>query len=351
MAEADAEHRHLAGRGAELVEFRLDWLGRHPDVARLLNDRPTPCIVTCRKKEDRGRWRGTEEQRLTVLRTAIVQGADYVDLEDDIAGQVPRYGETKRIISHHNFDETPRNIAEIHERLCGLDPDVVKIVTMAHAPTDAVRMLQLVANAKVPTVGFCMGEFGLFSRILCGKYGSPFTYASFSPERELVPGQIDFGQMKEVYHFDEINAETTVFGVLGDPIAHSLSPLIHNTAFRREGLNCVYLPLRVSPDGLIDTLGAFDALEFRGYSVTIPHKQAVIPKAAEQDDAVRSIGAANTLVRQEDGTWHAANTDYAAALASIRAGLKAKDGVATLDGRNVLVLGSGGAARAIGRAM
>ena len=112
-----AEHRALAEKGAPLVELRLDWLSHLPDLNRLIEDRPTPLIVTCRRKEDRGRWRGTEEQRQTVLRSAIVAGVEYVDLEEDIAAAIPRYGETKRIISYHNFDETPADLQAISAKL------------------------------------------------------------------------------------------------------------------------------------------------------------------------------------------------------------------------------------------
>src|SRR5262245_41676247 len=112
-----AEHRALADKGAQLVELRLDYLSRPPDLVRLLNDRPTPCVVTCRRDVDRGRWRGTETQRQALLRAAIVAGVEYVDLEYDVAAKIPRYGQTKRIVSHHDFDETPDELAEIHANL------------------------------------------------------------------------------------------------------------------------------------------------------------------------------------------------------------------------------------------
>ncbi|MGE3313550.1 MAG: shikimate dehydrogenase [Planctomycetaceae bacterium] len=342
------EHQALAERGAELVEFRLDWLSRAPDLPRLLADRPTPCVITCRRQADRGRWRGSEEQRLAILRAAIVAKVEYVDVEDDIAHTIRRYGPTKRIISNHNFEETPEDLEEIHERLCKLDPDIVKIVTMANTPGDAVRMLQLVKNAKVPTVGFCMGELGLLSRVLCGKYGSPFTYASFSSERELAPGQISFDQMRQLYHYERINAETDVYGVLGDPIAHSMSPLIYNATFRKEGINAVYLPFRVLKQTLPETMAEFEWLNVRGYSVTIPHKEAVLEEIPRHDAAVEEIGAANTLYRDFTGQWTASNTDYEAALATIRLGLQeGENRDAELSGKKVLVLGAGGVAKAI----
>lgn len=338
-----AEHRALADRGAGLVELRLDWLARQPDVVRLLRDRPTPVVLTCRRQQDRGRWRGSEDQRLAVLRQAIVEGAEYVDLEEDVAGRVPRYGSTKRIVSHHDFDETPTDVEDVHARLCDLDPDVVKIVTMANRPSDSVRMLQLVAKSKVPTVGFCMGDFGVPSRILCGKFGSPFTYASFSAERELAPGQVPFDEMQSLYRFDDLRRETRVYGVLGDPIGHSLSPLIHNTALRHDGRDAVYLPFRVPKDAFGETIEAFRFLDVDGFSVTIPHKEAAAGLAGERDELVDASGAANTLVRRGDGTWCASNTDTEAALASVRLGL---DG--PLAGRHALLLGAGGVARAIG---
>lgn len=342
-----AEHKALAERGAELMELRLDWIARSPDVHRLLKDRPTPVVVTCRRPQDGGRFRGSDEERLKLLRHAIVDGAEYVDLEADIAGKVPRYGKTKRIVSHHDFEQTPDNLEEIHAQLCKLDPDVVKIVTMANSPRDNVRMLQLVAHADVPTVGFCMGDYGVPSRILCGKYGAPFTYATFSKDRVMAPGQVAFDEMKKLYRYDSINRETQVFGVLGDPIGHSWSPLLHNLAFKRLGINAVYLPMRVPPEEFVETLKEFEFLGVQGYSVTIPHKEAALGFAAEADEAAREIGAANTLFRNDQGLWCARNTDYDAALDSIRIGLAAKNET-SLSGQRVLMLGAGGVARAIG---
>lgn len=149
-----AEHQALAGQGVQFVELRLDWLRHTPNLNRLLADRPTPVIVTCRRPEDGGRWRGTEEQRMMVLRQAIVDGIEYVDLEADTAKQIPRYGNTKRIVSHHDFKQTPENLEEIYTELAGLDADYIKIVTMANSPCDNVRMLRLVAEAERPTIGF-----------------------------------------------------------------------------------------------------------------------------------------------------------------------------------------------------
>jgi 3-dehydroquinate dehydratase/shikimate dehydrogenase len=348
-----AEHKALAARGAELVELRLDWLSHLPDLGRLLADRPTPVAVTCRRARDKGLWRWSEEQRLLVLRSAIVAGAEYVDLEEDIAGSIPRFGPTKRIVSFHDFDQTPDNLEEIHSRMLKHDADVVKIVTMANSPQDNVRVLQLAAGAKVPTIAFCMGEFGLPSRILAGRYGAPFTYATFSSDRAMAPGQLTFEEMRDLYHYDRINAQTEIYGVVADPVAHSMSPLIHNAAFAHEKLNKVYLPFRVPKDALPQTVKAFDWLPVQGYSVTLPHKEDVLALTDQYDGPIREIGAANTLVKNPAGGWRATNTDYDAALDSLVDELSSDPTSGTdaqlsaLAGKKVLILGAGGVARAI----
>jgi 3-dehydroquinate dehydratase / shikimate dehydrogenase len=339
-----AEHQALAQRGAKLVELRLDWIARSPDVPRLLKDRPTPVVVTCRRKADGGRWVGSEDERRMLLRTAIISGADYVDLEDDIARSIPRYGKTKRLISHHDFETTPDNLEELWAEMAEMNPDIIKLVTTAHSPSDCVRLLKLVSESTIPTVGFCMGEFGVPSRILCGKYGSPFSYAAFSAERAIAPGQLTFQQMRDIYHYDDINKDTKVFGVLGDPIGHSLSPVLHNAAMRKIGFNGVYLPIRVTKDQLSKMLDDFQWLDARGYSVTIPHKEAVLAKYPKCEEIVQQIGAANTLFRGPGGDWESDNTDFTAALDSLQLALPPGD---SLEGKRVLMLGSGGVARAI----
>ncbi len=347
-----AEHQRLAERGAQLVELRLDWLGSPPDLGRLLKNKPTPVVITCRRSHDKGLWKFPEEQRLTLLRAAIVAGVDYVDLEEDIAGTIRRYGPTKRIISYHNFDETPDNLEEIHARLLKHDPDVVKIVTLAKTPADNIRMLQVVRDSPKPTVGFCMGDLGVWSRICCAKYGSPFTYATFSSERTMAPGQLTYEETRDVFHFDRINRETRVFGVVADPVSHSLSPLIHNAAYRHFGLNAVYLPFRVPRDEFKQTLDEFDWLDVGGYSVTLPHKVAALEMTSTYDGPVKEIGALNTLFRDASGKWVGANTDCDAALASMRLAYDSQgDSDQTAEdpliGKRVLILGAGGVARAI----
>lgn len=338
-----AEHRHLVEQGAQLVELRLDFIRTKVDLARLLEHRPCPTVVAIRREKDGGNFQGTESERLTLLRAAIVAGVEYVDLEDDVAGQIRRYGKTKRIVSHHDFRRTPENLDEIHARLASLDADIVKIACIANSSLDALRMLRLVKRAKVPTVAFCMGDFGVASRILAGRFGAPFTYATFHPERAMAPGQLSFQQMKQDYHYDQINADTEVYGVIGDPIGHSLSPLIHNAAFRALKLNKVYVPFRVAKEDVETFIKYVPDIGVRGLSVTIPHKEAAAQSLDEMEDAVSAIGACNTIVF--DGKKRIGyNTDYAAALESLEPVIHEPTGLA---GKVAMVLGAGGAAKAV----
>ncbi len=342
-----AEHRHLCREGAQLVELRLDYISSEINLKRLLTDRPSPVIITCRREKDGGKYKGTEEARLMLLRTAIVEGVEYVDLEEDVAGKIPRYGKTKRIVSLHDFRKTPEDLEAIHARLAALDADIVKIATMANQPHDNVRMLQLVKNSKVPTVGICMGDMGTPSRILSGRFGAPFTFATFHHERTLAPGQLSFQQMTETYRYEEITPQTQLYGVIGDPIGHSLSPLIHNAAFKRAGIDAVYVPFRVPREHLNQFLDDCPALGIRGLSVTIPHKEAVLAKATTRDEASDGIGAANTLLWGDEGIA-ASNTDWQAAMDSLMQAWEEHNGGPTpLAGRLGLVLGAGGAARAV----
>jgi 3-dehydroquinate dehydratase/shikimate dehydrogenase len=341
-----AEHKHLAEKGAELVELRLDYVVRAVNIKRLLADRPCPTIATCRREQDGGKWERSEDERIMALRSAIADGVDYVDLEEDVAEQIPRFGGTKRIISYHNFEETPENLREIHDRCASRDADIVKIATTANNPRDNLRVLQLISESETPTVALCMGDMGIPSRILAGKFGAPFTYATFHKERALAPGQLSYDEMQNLYHYDEISVDTEVYGVVADPIGHSLSPMIHNTAFRQLKMDKVYLPFRVPREDLADFLHFSRQLGVKGLSVTIPHKEAVVPHLTESDNAVDHIGAANTIV--VDGFDKSGfNTDYSAALESIDASLRRGRDIDVLTGRSALVLGAGGVAMAI----
>ncbi len=341
-----AEYKHLAEQGVKLVELRLDYIDRDVNLKRLLAERFCPVIITCRRERDGGRWTRSEEERQMLLRTAIVEKVDYIDLEDDIADKIPRYGQTKRLISYHNFRETPQKLEELHARLASLDADVVKLATIAHNPHDNVRMWRVVGGAKVPTVGLCMGEIGTPTRILANKFGSAFTYATFHHERSLAPGQLGYKQMIDTFRYDSITPETEVFGVIADPIGHTLSPVIHNAAFHHLHMNRVYVPFRVPREDLDQFINDCNELGIKALSVTIPHKEEVIPLLTKSDSSVAGIGAANTIAFK-DGERTGYNTDYRAAMDSLERAVGDLTTDKPFADKTVLILGAGGVSKAL----
>src|SRR5262249_34452057 len=158
------------------------------------------------------------------------------------------------------------------------------------------RVMALLRNPRKPTVAFCVGDMGMPSRLLGAKFGMPWTYGAFNKERGIAPGLPSYQELTQVYHYPRINADTMVFGVLGDPVAHSPRPLTHNRAFGQLALNMVYTPFRVPRIALQAFLEAFQPLPVHGYSVTSPHKEAAAALAVKRDSAVSKIGAANTLI-------------------------------------------------------
>jgi 3-dehydroquinate dehydratase/shikimate dehydrogenase len=143
--------------------------------------------------------------------------------------------------------------------------------------------------------------------------------------------------MKHLYRAHALNRQTKVFGVIGDPISHSLSPLLHNTAFVARKINAVYLPFFVP--NLRDFLKAVPDFGLRGFSVTIPHKQSILRHLHDCDALSAAIGAVNTVVVRRDGSLYGCNTDYVGVLRALEKKL-------SLPKSRVLILGAGGAARA-----
>ncbi|CAN5163785.1 shikimate dehydrogenase [soil metagenome] len=347
-----AELDEAVRRGWSFVELRLDFLSKAIDFKRLQPHKQCPWVATLRRPADGGRFAGTEDERLAILRQAIVAGCfDWVDLEMDVAEKIRRFGPVKRIISYHNFQETPADLEDIYNTLCTKDGDVFKLAVMVNTPADIGRIIKLQQAAKKPSVIFGMGELGFLTRFTSIKYNAPWMYAAFNSDRSLAPGMPSVDDLKTTYPVRSIDPDTQFFGVVGDPIAHSLSPVLHNHMLLRTRTNAIYLPLKVPSGELVEAIKAFDTLPIRGLSVTIPHKESAAALATEKEPFVELSHAANTLVKKADGTLCAFNTDHAAAVESLKYFLGThlrEDGTyPALDQLDVLILGSGGAARAL----
>jgi shikimate dehydrogenase len=146
--------------------------------------------------------------------------------------------------------------------------------------------------------------------------------------------------MQETTDKPPITGKTKLLGVIGDPIEHSLSPLMHNAALKELGLDYVYLPFAIKPEDLATAIAGFAAIGVEGFSVTIPHKQAILPYLSEVTTIAQVIGAVNTVYRTEQG-WGGTNTDVVGFVAPLKA--LDRDWSTTA----ALILGNGGAARAV----
>ena len=329
---------------ADLIELRLDFIGEY-NLEQLLAAKPCPVIVANRPDREGGRFRGEESQRIAALQEAIDRGADYVDVELDAAHRIRPGGRTRLIVSYHHFRRTPEHLHGILQQLRRLGADIPKIVTSAKSLEDNLRIFEMLQKNPGPMIAFCMGELGLISRILAPKFGSFCTFASIGPGQESAVGQIPAEEMRRRFRYDRIGPNTKIYGVIANPVAHSLSPDIHNAAFDATGYDGIYVPLKVSRP--VEFLRAFRQIDVQGYSVTIPHKEACLAGVDECDEIVQSIGALNTIVNR-NGRLVGYNTDWMAAVQSLEEAVaRSKWKQRRLEGRGALMIGAGGAGRAL----
>ncbi|MHC4662383.1 MAG: type I 3-dehydroquinate dehydratase [Planctomycetota bacterium] len=324
---------------ADMIELRLDNIG-HCDVGRLIGSTDKPVIVTCRRLDDGGDFTGAEEKRFELLRKAAAEGAAYVDIEVDAADKLGKLPEgVKRIVSYHDTTATPPTVKDIYSRIVACKPDVAKLVTTAMRPVDMVHVLELLENPPVPTIAFTMGDIGTASRVIGKKLGAFATYAAPDEDRAAAPGQIPLSDLINVYRYRDIGPKTAIYGLIGDPVEHSLGPVFHNRAFKIAGVDAVYLPFRII-NNPAEFLSDFRKMNIHGFSVTHPHKGAFRSVVGRIEGGGGELSHLNTL-SLEGGSWRGHNTD-APAISEI------------LDefipdpmlGFTAVVLGAGGAARA-----
>lgn len=336
------------------VEFRLDSLPKPAAALPGLKDfvaqhRGLSSIATCRRKPHGGNFTGNLTAELEILLKAAEAGCTIVDLEVESAeeakpAQLAKFraglhgAGASLLISFHDFTRT-KGLEQAADRIAAFQPDYVKVVSTARTLSDNLAVLKLIEDRSLSThiVGIAMGEEGLLSRVLGPRAGGAFTFAASSDGVETAPGQVSSRTLLDLYRLDQLDQATRIFGVAGNPIGHSLSPLMQNTAFRRESVNAVLLPLKVKV--LDDLLTVVRDLPLAGVAVTMPLKQEVLPHLANMDPLTARIGACNTLRTGADGKLYGFNTDVAGVVRPLEKRMKLK-------GARIAVLGAGGAARA-----
>ena len=335
----------LAIRKTGTLELRLDYVRSANERAAFLGwlarERPRATLIaTCRSQQGGGLFRGSKEEQIENLALAVRAGCQWCDVEIETANEIAApdlrraVSPARLLISHHDFRGTPRNLAGIVHRLTRIGGAAIKIAAQCRSVSDAVRVCDL-ARGRRNVVAVPMGEIGLAGRVLSLRTGSALTYAAV--EQATAPGQLSLDEMTDLYRAGQIKRRTRVYGVIGSPIGHSFSPLLHNSAFHARKFDAVFVPFLV--EDLRDFLGAIGPLGITGFAVTIPHKEKILGHLDDCDALAARIGAVNTVVVRGGGRLYGYNTDYVGVLRSLERRLR-------LAGSRILLFGAGGAARA-----
>lgn len=335
----------LAVRETPTVELRLDWLRTDSEREKFLawlkpgNWKGITFVATCRRRVGGGELVGDFGAELYWLMRAREAGCQWCDLEVETLRELPEQSvrgfsvPEKVLLSIHDFRKTP----VLPKRLTvpgHSEGDALKIAAKSQTIADSVRLLKATRNSR-NVVAVPMGEVGLPARILALREGSALAYAPVATV--TAPGQVSLRDLKELYRAHLLTRKTGVYGVIGNPIGHSLSPLMHNTGYVAAKKDAVFLPFLV--ERLEDFLRAIPDLGVRGFAVTIPHKESVFRKLDGCEPLAEEIGAVNTVTVRRDGSLYGSNTDYLGVL-------RALEKKTLLRGSRALIFGAGGAARA-----
>ncbi|HEW79382.1 MAG TPA: shikimate dehydrogenase [Phycisphaerales bacterium] len=370
LDQAKQQTEAAIAAGAEMLELRTDYLENLSVelVKKLITKAKKsnlPIIVTCRDRRQGGAIDYSEQLRVDVLVAALKAGAEFIDFEYENFLSTENQEKTKLalsqcskgrlILSAHNFKTKFDNISRLHRHILTVYPAAIpKLVYTANHINDCFEAFDLLHNTSGERIVFCMGEAGLVSRIIAKKLGSFVTFASIDEKTATASGQLTIEQLKNLYRYDCINADTKLYGIIGSPVGHSAGPAVHNACFAEIKANKLYLPLLVEGgqdefDLFMDCILVRGWLNFHGFSVTIPHKANALEytkaKFGFVEPLAERIGAVNTMLIGADGKLSAYNTDYAGALDAITSTLEIS--CADLKDLSVAVIGAGGVARAI----
>jgi 3-dehydroquinate dehydratase / shikimate dehydrogenase len=333
-----------AASGADIVEVRLDGVDR-PDAAGAIEGRLRPVIVTCRPRWEGGAFDGSETERRQIISQAIAAGAEFVDVElrSEFVADIVRMRRGRGVIaSTHIYGAAPKDVAERVRCLRSTGAEVVKFATDVSSLTETLPLYELGAGTDARAEGqdhvlIAMGPHGTHTRVLSARLKNRWTYCGDG----VAPGQIPAARMLSEFHFKRIRADTDLYAVVGSPIAHSLSPAMHNAGFAQAGLNAAYVALDARDAK--DFVSFAHAMNLRGASITAPLKVSLMTEMDELEPLAKEVGAVNTLAVR-GGRWIGANTDVAGFLAPLK-------GRMTLRGTRAAILGAGGAARAVAVAL
>jgi 3-dehydroquinate dehydratase/shikimate dehydrogenase len=331
---------------ADLFEIRAD-LVLDLDLLTLMRVKAKPLLLTCLPVVEGGRWQDDDPQRRLMLLEAVKRGFDYVDVNFrskylDVMMEKSGRG---LVVSYHDLDGTPADLDSLYGQMADCGADVVKIAVSPHSVSDVGRLVafarRVAQRGGPPLIALAMGPLGVITRVTAGRYGAPFTFASAAEGAEAAPGQIPAALMADLYRVRAVTPATRVYGVLGSDVARSLSPVLHNRAFEARQLDAVYVPLQA--EALEPFVHALPAFDLAGFSVTRPYKVGILEHLDVVEEASAVCGSVNTVV-VKNGSLQGSTTDGAGVLIPLRKRTEVK-------GKSVVIVGSGGAARAAALAL
>jgi 3-dehydroquinate dehydratase/shikimate dehydrogenase len=338
---------------ADVIELRLDhWQDLTiQDVAALRKAITQPVMFTLRQAAQGGHCQLDEDARLALIWRLAALEPEYIDLEWDTAAEFVNklsaaYPHIQLIGSYHDFTETPADLTQLFQRIFNPAFTIHKIATFANTICDTLRLLIFLQDTSQQhrLIGMAMGEYGETSRILAPVVGSLFTYGSVDSQSAAAPGQLTLQELTEIYRVHLLNRQTQIYALLGDPISQSPGHRVHNAVFQQLQKNAVYVKLRVAPALLDEAFSLCKQLPFYGFSVTIPHKETIVPLLDELVGTAQAMQIANTIKREND-RYLGFNTD------SIGCAVVLQQAGVDLSDCRVLILGAGGSAKAIAHAL
>jgi 3-dehydroquinate dehydratase/shikimate dehydrogenase len=347
LAKADLVN---ASRRGDLIELCLDRLLKSPDVGEMLEGIDHPIIVSCRRKQDGGNWAGTEDERRALLRQAILAGPAWIELDHETAKFVPRFGKTKRIVSFTKLDAPFGNVDALFDQGVAAGADVVKFTCATPTLEGAWSLLSAVSRKRsLPTVGLGIGRSSTLLAILGQRFGAPWTYAALEPGMELFEGQVTRDELEEVYDVPDIGPETRFFGVVGLGAEERVAIAALNRGLAAVGKSTRCLPLH--PTRFDKFPSILEQLRIRAVIANPEAGPALHALAGEYDDVAFASGCADVLIRRENG-WQGGNLVGRAVSKTVERRLaEATPDTPTLERRQVLLVGSGGLAMAVGAAL
>lgn len=337
-----------AARQCDMIELCLDRLVKEPDVGDLIAGVDKPVMISCRRKRDGGQYEGGDEQRLGLLRQAIVAGPAYIELDYETAQSIPRFGDTKRVLAYTSMKDpfSKEDIEEIFTEAKQLNGDIVKFTWPTPTLEAAWPLLAAVAKKhELPAVGFGLGKAGVTFSLLGRKYGSPWIYAALEKGMEAFPDQTTVQELDDIYGWREIDKSTAFIGVVGMGGSEIITTQCFNRVFRRLKLPVRSLPLMSQDFGQLKSM--LNSLKINAVVTSRDLGDQMVAMADDLEESARLSQYSDLLLYKKE-SWQAWNAGWRSAVKMLEHTLSGSaSDKRPLDKQNVLVVGSGSLARSM----